>query len=47
MTEQGSGPRLGWLGTGRMGAVLVTRLLAGRVRCGRLQPDPRPSAAAG
>jgi 3-hydroxyisobutyrate dehydrogenase len=27
MTEQGSGRRLGWLGTGRMGAVLVTRLL--------------------
>jgi 3-hydroxyisobutyrate dehydrogenase len=27
MTEQGSGPRLGWLGTGRMGTVLVTRLL--------------------
>jgi 3-hydroxyisobutyrate dehydrogenase len=27
MTEHGSGPRLGWLGTGRMGAVLVTRLI--------------------
>ncbi|HEX5288775.1 MAG TPA: NAD(P)-dependent oxidoreductase [Streptosporangiaceae bacterium] len=27
MSEQGSGPRLGWLGTGRMGTVLVTRLL--------------------
>jgi 3-hydroxyisobutyrate dehydrogenase len=27
MTEQGSGRRLGWLGTGRMGAVLVARLL--------------------
>ena len=27
MTEQGSGRRLGWLGTGRMGVVLVTRLL--------------------
>jgi 3-hydroxyisobutyrate dehydrogenase len=27
MTEQGSGRRLGWLGTGRMGAALVTRLL--------------------
>ena len=27
MTEQGAGRRLGWLGTGRMGAVLVARLL--------------------
>jgi 3-hydroxyisobutyrate dehydrogenase len=27
MIEQGSGRRLGWLGTGRMGTVLVTRLL--------------------
>jgi 3-hydroxyisobutyrate dehydrogenase-like beta-hydroxyacid dehydrogenase len=27
MTEQDGGRRLGWLGTGRMGAVLVTRLL--------------------
>jgi 3-hydroxyisobutyrate dehydrogenase len=27
MIEQGNGRRLGWLGTGRMGAALVTRLL--------------------
>jgi 3-hydroxyisobutyrate dehydrogenase len=27
MTEQGSSRRLGWLGTGRMGTVLATRLL--------------------
>ncbi len=28
MTEQGDGRTLGWLGTGRMGAELVRRLLA-------------------
>ncbi|HEY1643024.1 MAG TPA: NAD(P)-dependent oxidoreductase [Streptosporangiaceae bacterium] len=50
MTEGQDQPRIGWLGTGRMGATLVRRLLAAGCDvtvCNRTTARARPLAAAG